>query len=77
MVQPWKQSNVRFLALSATVPNSEDIATWLERSPNAQHLPAHREVFGEEFRLVQLQKYVYGYDVKQTDFVFDGVLTKK
>jgi superfamily II RNA helicase len=70
-------SNVRFVALSATVPNSADIAIWLGKCATAQHLPAHREVFGEEYRPVQLQKFVYGYGVKQNDFVFDSVLTKK
>ena len=70
-------SDVRFVALSATVPNSEDVATWLGKSATAQHLPAHREVFGEEHRPVQLQKFVYGYSVKQNDFVLDSLLTKK
>jgi ATP-dependent DNA helicase HFM1/MER3 len=70
-------SNVRFIALSATVPNSEDIASWLGKCASAQHLPAHREVFGEEFRPVQLQKFVYGYGIKQNDFAFDSVLTNK
>ena len=70
-------SNVRFVALSATVPNSEDIASWLGKSATAQHLPAHREVFGEEFRPVQLQKFVYSYGIKQNDFAFDNVLTTK
>lgn len=70
-------SSVRFVALSATVPNSEDIATWLGKSTAAQHLPAHREVFGEEYRPVKLQKFVYGYDIRQNDFVFDSTLTSK
>jgi ATP-dependent DNA helicase HFM1/MER3 len=70
-------SQVRFIALSATVPNSEDIATWLGKNAMTQHLPAHREVFGEEYKPVQLQKFVYGYRVEQNDFVFDSVLTKK
>ena len=70
-------TNVRFVALSATVPNSEDVASWLGRNSTSQHIPAHREVFGEEFRPVQLQKSVYGYPVKKNDFVFDSVLTNK
>jgi ATP-dependent DNA helicase HFM1/MER3 len=70
-------SNVRFVALSATVPNSEDIAIWLGKCATVQQLPAHREVFGEEYRPVQLQKFVYGYGVKQNDFAFDSVLTNK
>ena len=70
-------SNVRFVALSATVPNSGDIATWLGKSTAAQHLPAHLEVFGEEYRPLKLQKFVYGYNIRQNDFVFDSVLTNK
>ena len=64
-------SSVRFIALSATVPNSEDIATWLGKDNTNQHLPAHREMFGENFRPVKLQKYVYGLPSKSNDFAFD------
>lgn len=70
-------SNVRFIALSATVPNSEDIATWLGKDPTNQHLPAHREKFGEEFRPVKLSKYVYGYQANGNDFAFDKVCESK
>ena len=70
-------SNVRFVALSATVPNSEDIASWLGKDPTNQHLPAHRERFGEEFRPVTLQKFVYGYQANGNDFAFDKVCETK
>lgn len=70
-------SNVRFVALSATVPNSEDIAAWLGRSTTNQHLPAHRERFGEEFRPVKLQKFVYGYQSNGNDFAFDKICDTK
>lgn len=70
-------SNIRFIALSATVPNSEDIAAWLGRDPTNQHLPAHRERFGEEFRPVKLQKFVYGYAGNGNDFVFDKICESK
>ena len=69
--------NVRFIALSATVPNSEDIATWLGRNYNSQHLPARRETFGEEFRPVKLQKFVYGLPYKGNDFGFENVCNPK
>ena len=65
-------SNVRFVALSATVPNSEDIATWLGRNHTSQHLPATREKFGEEFRPVRLQKHVVGIPYKGNDFGFES-----
>lgn len=70
-------SNVRFVALSATVPNSEDIATWLGKDATNQHVPAHREHFGEEFRPVTLKKVVYGYPSNLNDFAFDKVCGSK
>ncbi|KAL8901398.1 MAG: hypothetical protein Q9207_005230 [Kuettlingeria erythrocarpa] len=70
-------SNVRFLALSATVPNSEDIAIWLGQGPTAQHLPAHRERFGEEFRPVKLQKHVVGLQFNGNDWGFDRACDPK
>ncbi|KAL2018604.1 hypothetical protein VTK56DRAFT_574 [Thermocarpiscus australiensis] len=70
-------ANVRFIALSATVPNSDDIAVWLGRNHTNQQLPAHRETFGEEFRPVKLQKFVYGFDCKGNDFIFDKFLDQK
>ncbi|KAJ5823570.1 Nucleotide-sugar transporter [Penicillium robsamsonii] len=70
-------SNVRFVALSATVPNSEDIATWLGKDATNQHFPAHREHFGEEFRPVTLTKFVYGYASSSNDFAFDKVCGSK
>ncbi|PWY88402.1 DEAD/DEAH box DNA helicase [Aspergillus heteromorphus CBS 117.55] len=70
-------SNVRFVALSATVPNSDDIATWLGKDATNQHMPAHREHFGEDFRPVKLQKIVYGYQSQGNDFAFDKMCSSK
>ena len=70
-------TRVRFLAISATVPNSEDIATWLGKDPSTQHLPAQHEKFGEEFRPVRLQKFVYGLQGSMNDFAFDKVCDAK
>ncbi|KAH8435304.1 putative DEAD/DEAH box DNA helicase (Mer3) [Aspergillus melleus] len=70
-------SNVRFVALSATIPNSEDVATWLGKDAMNQHVPAHREHFGEEFRPVKLQKFVYGYQSHGNDFAFDKICSSK
>lgn len=70
-------ANVRFVALSATVPNSHDIALWLGKDHTNQHLPAHRETFGEEFRPVKLQKHVHGFDDPGNDFAFDKTLSSK
>ena len=70
-------SDVRFVALSATIPNSEDIATWLGKDPIEQHLSAPRERFGEEFRPVKLQKHVCGYQVNSNDWGVDRHLDTK
>lgn len=70
-------SDVRFVALSATVPNSQDISTWLGKDPMHPQLPAIREHFGEEFRPVRLQKHVCGYNANTNDFAFDKVLNTK
>lgn len=70
-------SNIRFVALSATVPNSDDIATWLGRNSSSLHLPAFREVFGESFRPVELCRKVYGFESKGNDFAFESMLTKQ
>lgn len=70
-------SNVRFLALSATVPNSSDIATWLGKDHKHQYIPAHEEIFGEEFRPVKLQKFVYGLSYTGNDFGFEPACDRK
>lgn len=70
-------SNVRFLALSATIPNSQDIATWLGKNHDDQFLPAREERFGEEFRPVKLQKFVHGIAYKGNDFGFESVCDPK
>ncbi|MCJ1284418.1 Sec63 [Xylographa opegraphella] len=70
-------SDIRFVALSATVPNFEEVAIWLGKDQNNQDLPAQCERFGEEFRPVRLQKFVYGLPFKGNDFAFDAVCDKK
>lgn len=70
-------SDVRFVALSATIPNFSDIAVWLGKDPSNQHLPAHQEKFGEEFRPVKLQKFVHGLAYKGNDFGFEQTCDPK
>ncbi|KUI55656.1 ATP-dependent DNA helicase MER3 [Cytospora mali] len=71
-------ADVRFVALSATVPNSDDVARWLGRDHNDDgHKPAHQEIFGEEFRPVKLQKFVYGFDKMMNDYQFDDFLNEQ
>ena len=70
-------SDVRFVALSATVPNSQDIAAWLGKDSTHHEVPARRERFGEEFRPVKVQKHVCGYQSKSNEFAFEKTLNAK
>jgi ATP-dependent DNA helicase HFM1/MER3 len=70
-------TDVRFVALSATVPNLEDVAAWLGRSSATPYVPANSERFGEDFRPVKLKKHVRGYSYNGNEFVLDQCLDKK
>ncbi|KAK9389709.1 Sec63 Brl domain-containing protein [Lipomyces mesembrius] len=72
--------HARFIALSATIPNAEDIAEWLGQNWNSRSMPAQLYTFGEEFRPVQLDIHVYGYPVRtantfQLDRHYDSKLS--
>ncbi|KAK9324396.1 P-loop containing nucleoside triphosphate hydrolase protein [Lipomyces orientalis] len=68
--------HARFIALSATIPNAEDIADWLGQQWNS--LPAQLFAFGEEFRPVQLDIHVYGYSTRTTNtFQLDKLYDSK
>lgn len=68
-------TDVRFVALSATVPNFHDVAAWLGKNSSQPHVPAPNEKFGEEFRPVKLRKHVCGYVTNTTnDFGFEKTL---
>ncbi|KAI0469109.1 P-loop containing nucleoside triphosphate hydrolase protein [Xylaria cf. heliscus] len=69
--------SIRFVAISATVPNINDVAKWLGRDHQNQLEPARFEVFGEELRPVKLQRYVYGYEGAPNDFIFEQTLDGK
>ncbi|KAK7179790.1 Sec63 Brl domain-containing protein [Paraphaeosphaeria sporulosa] len=70
-------TDVRFVALSATVPNFLDVATWLGKSAAEPYEPATNEKFGEEFRPVKLRKHVCGYQSSANDFAFEKILDTK
>ncbi|KAK3183606.1 hypothetical protein Dsin_030892 [Dipteronia sinensis] len=58
-------ASVRFLAVSATIPNIEDLAEWL-------NVPAQGiKRFGEEMRPVKLTTKVFGYPAAKNDFLFE------
>jgi ATP-dependent DNA helicase HFM1/MER3 len=70
-------ANVRFVALSATIPNLADVAAWIGRNHANQNEPAMSISFGEEVRPVKLRKHVYGYDHPGNDFIFDRSIDGK
>ncbi|KAL1600412.1 ATP-dependent DNA helicase MER3 [Paraconiothyrium brasiliense] len=70
-------TGVRFVALSATVPNFHDVADWLGKTAAEPYEPAVNEKFGEEFRPVRLQKHVCGYQSNANDFAFEKHLNSK
>ncbi|KAM7268083.1 hypothetical protein ACFE04_010249 [Oxalis oulophora] len=58
-------ASVRLLAVSATIPNIQDLAEWLE-------VPAQGiKRFGEEMRPVKLTTKVFGYAPAKNDFLFE------
>ena len=58
-------AKVRFVAVSATIPNIQDIASWLQ-------VPIEGvKAFGEEVRPVKLRTVVKGYATTKTDFLFE------
>ncbi|ORE05888.1 P-loop containing nucleoside triphosphate hydrolase protein [Rhizopus microsporus var. microsporus] len=62
-------NQIRYIAVSATVPNLSDISTWLNAKPIA---------FSEEYRPVRLDRFVYGYPQKEDNmFLFDRKLDWK
>ncbi|KAF2706280.1 ATP-dependent DNA helicase MER3 [Pleomassaria siparia CBS 279.74] len=70
-------TDVRFVALSATVPNFDDVATWLGKNAAEPYEAAMNESFGEEFRPVKLRKHVCGYVNNCNDWMFDKFLDSK
>ncbi|KAI4620216.1 hypothetical protein J4E80_004742 [Alternaria sp. BMP 0032] len=71
-------TDVRFVALSATVPNFHDIAAWLGKNSSEPDIPAANEKFGEEFRPVKLRKHVRGFAYNSSnEFGFEKVLDAK
>lgn len=56
---------MRYVAVSATIPNAKDLASWL-------NVPASGLfTFGDEIRPVKLQTVVRGYTPTKTDFLFE------
>ena len=71
-------ASLRFVAISATIPNIEDFAAWLS-SDSDHKTPAIHYKLSETYRPVKLEKVVYGYHVppSQSDYLFDISLSYK
>ncbi|GAA5999340.1 DNA helicase [Rhodotorula paludigena] len=72
-------TDTRFVAVSATVPNIDDVAEWLGSGSNGEGEAAPATVlkFGDEFRPCKLQKIVVGYPKSSNDFAFANSLNFK
>lgn len=68
--------SIRIVAVSATVPNLEDIALWMKNDDGS---PAEMKRFGEEYRPVRLERHVIGYPHSQSPnpFAFESGLDYK
>ena len=64
----WPAATMRSIALSATVPNPADIATWL-RCPDCATF-----VFGDEMRGSKLTTHVLAFENKANGFLFERSL---
>lgn len=74
--------HVRFVAVSATVPNLADIAEWIgsneqTQSATAASAPAEMFQFGEAYRPCRLEKHVYSYPKAKDEFAFQSYLNHK
>eukprot|EP00210_Caulerpa_lentillifera_P006131 g5858.t1 len=69
-MKQWPISGVRFVAVSATIPNANDLAIWLDA-------PSHGLfVYGDEVRPVKLKTIVRGYNESKNDFLFERRLNE-
>ncbi|KAG1754344.1 hypothetical protein EDB19DRAFT_1902496 [Suillus lakei] len=69
-------SDVRFLLVSATVPNIEDVASWIGSNHTSSGHPGQIFQFGDEYRPCRLTRFVYGVDKPrgQNDFAYAHTL---
>jgi ATP-dependent DNA helicase HFM1/MER3 len=68
-------SNLRIVAVSATIPNLTDIASWLS---NAEDIPAEMRTFGDSYRPVKLQMEVLAFpNFGKNPFMFENNLDYK
>jgi len=61
--------NFRIIALSATIPNLEELAEFLEVD-----LKTSLKKFGDEYRPVKIEKLVFGYNMAKNEYLFEKYL---
>ncbi|KIJ69181.1 hypothetical protein HYDPIDRAFT_24034 [Hydnomerulius pinastri MD-312] len=71
-------SAIRFVLVSATVPNIEDVASWIGSNDEEDPATDHTQ-FGEEFRPCKLKKFVHGVAKSkgQNDFAYAHTLDSR
>lgn len=62
--------SVRFVAVSATIPNIADLARWLQVPPQGLRQ------YGDELRPCKLTTHVKGYNAAKNDFLFERRLNE-
>ncbi|KAG1756350.1 DEAD-domain-containing protein, partial [Suillus paluster] len=69
-------SDVRFLLVSATVPNIEDVANWIGSNHASSDHPGQIFQFGDEYRPCKLSRFVYSVPKPrgQNDFAYAHTL---
>jgi ATP-dependent DNA helicase HFM1/MER3 len=85
-----RRTNLRVVAVSATIPNIADVGMWIAQPwssggtcwgmSNAYFAVSARTLaFGEEYRPVRLDRCCYGYPQLEgeSDFQFDAKLNKQ
>ncbi|CCE64212.1 hypothetical protein TPHA_0G03720 [Tetrapisispora phaffii CBS 4417] len=73
----YRYPDIRIVAVSATIPNINDIAVWLKSNVNRQN-PALVLDFDDSYRQVALKKYVYGiFSSNKNDYQKDAFYNSK
>jgi len=84
------RKDIRIVAVSATIPNIEEVSRWVGQPWSQGGSKAHfvsgfsyavlacTLTFGEEYRPVKLERYCYGYPQmdNESDFQFESKLNK-
>lgn len=68
--------HIRIIAVSATIPNVEDISSWLKSKNTEERAKILK--FDDSYRQVSLTKIVYGYSFyNKNDFLYDSMYNSK